>query len=74
MHQALSEDLVLHGQLASLAAWCLDALKSAGKLTAVCPCLRVASSRTEGIQEGHILLGHILCAQVESAYFERQDS
>lgn len=43
-----------------------------GRLAAICPCLRVPSSRTERIQEAHILLGHILCAQVESAYFMRQ--
>lgn len=35
---------------------------SGGKLAATCPCLRIPSSRTERIQEGHILLGHILCA------------
>jgi len=48
--------------------------ESGGKLAAVCPCLRVPSSRTERIQEGHILLGHILCAQVETAYFKGQTS
>jgi D-sedoheptulose 7-phosphate isomerase len=42
-----------------------------GKLATVCPCLHVRSSRTELIQEGHILLGHILCAEVETAYFAR---
>jgi len=46
--------------------------ESGGKLATVCPCVRVPSSRTERIQEGHILLGHILCAQVETAYFKRQ--
>ncbi len=45
--------------------------ETGGKLAAMCPCLRVPSSSTERIQEGHILLGHILCAQVESAYFKR---
>lgn len=44
--------------------------QSGGKLAAACPCLRVPSSRTERIQEGHILLGHILCGLVESAYFK----
>lgn len=44
--------------------------QSGGKLAGACPCLRVPSSRTERIQEGHILLGHILCARVESAYFK----
>lgn len=40
-----------------------------GELACLCPCLRVPSGRTERIQEGHILLGHILCALVETAYF-----
>jgi len=44
--------------------------ESGGKLAAVCPCLRVPSSRTERIQESHILLGHILCGLVEHAYFK----
>ena len=48
--------------------------ESGGKLAVVCPCLRVPSSRTERIQEGHILLGHILCAQVETAYFKGRTS
>ena len=48
--------------------------ESGGKLAAVCPCLRVPSSRTERIQEGHILLGHILCAQVETAYCKGKTS
>lgn len=41
-----------------------------GKLASICPCLRVPSSRTERIQEGHILLGHILCGLLETAYFK----
>lgn len=40
-----------------------------GLLAARCACLRVPSSRTERIQEGHILLGHILCALVEKNHF-----
>jgi len=43
-----------------------------GKLADHCPCLRVPSSRTERIQEGHILLGHILCGLVEHAYFKEK--
>lgn len=43
--------------------------ESGGRLAAICPCLRVPSGRTERIQEGHILLGHILCGLVENAYF-----
>ena len=40
-----------------------------GKLAVECPCIRVPSSRTERIQEGHILLGHLLCALVERGHF-----
>jgi D-sedoheptulose 7-phosphate isomerase len=43
--------------------------KGGGKLGIVCPCLSIPATRTERIQEGHILLGHILCALVETAYF-----
>ncbi len=41
-----------------------------GKLAVLCPCLQVPSSRTERIQECHIMLGHILCGLVENAYFK----
>lgn len=41
-----------------------------GTLASLCPCLRVPSTRTERIQEGHILLGHIVCSLVESAWFK----
>lgn len=44
--------------------------QSGGKLGTACPCSRVPPSRTERIQEGHILLGHILCGLVEHAYFK----
>ena len=43
--------------------------ESGGRVAGMCPCLRVPSTRTERIQEGHILLGHVLCALVENAYF-----
>ncbi len=43
--------------------------ESGGKLSTLCPCLRVPTGRTERIQEGHILLGHFLCALVETACF-----
>jgi D-sedoheptulose 7-phosphate isomerase len=43
--------------------------ETGGRLAGVCACLRVPSGRTERIQEGHILLGHVLCGLVETAYF-----
>ncbi|MDA8094326.1 MAG: SIS domain-containing protein [Betaproteobacteria bacterium] len=45
---------------------------SGGRLAELCPCLRVPSARTERIQEGHILLGHVLCALVENAFFGKE--
>lgn len=44
--------------------------ESGGRLAELCPTLRSPSTRTERIQEGHILLGHILCGLVERAYFK----
>lgn len=35
-------------------------------------CLRVPSRVTPRIQEGHILIGHILCQLVETALFQRE--
>lgn len=40
-----------------------------GRLVESCRCLRVPSARTERIQEGHILLGHVLCGLVEKRIF-----
>lgn len=48
--------------------------ESGGRLASICPCMRVPSSRTERIQEGHILLGHILCGLLENAYFKGHQS
>jgi D-sedoheptulose 7-phosphate isomerase len=46
--------------------------KTGGKLLDQCESIKIPSLRTERIQEGHILLGHILCALVETAYFKNQ--
>jgi len=43
--------------------------ETGGKLAAVTDCIRVPSRRTERIQEGHILIGHVLCAIIEDDYF-----
>jgi D-sedoheptulose 7-phosphate isomerase len=40
-----------------------------GKLARVCDCLCVPSRETARVQECHIMIGHILCGLVESAYF-----
>ena len=44
--------------------------KTGGKLKALCNCLCIPSTDTARIQECHILLGHILCGQVEKRYFK----
>ena len=46
---------------------------SGGQLKALCDCLCMPSQETARIQECHILLGHILCGMVESAYFAKGD-
>ena len=43
---------------------------SGGKLREMCECIRIPSSETARIQECHILIGHVVCALVESAYFQ----
>jgi D-sedoheptulose 7-phosphate isomerase len=40
-----------------------------GKLKALCKCMCMPSHETARIQECHILIGHILCGLVETAYF-----
>ncbi|TGL59745.1 SIS domain-containing protein [Leptospira ognonensis] len=43
--------------------------ESGGKLKSLVPCICVPSSRTERIQESHIMIGHIICGLVEDGYF-----
>jgi len=45
--------------------------QSGGGLAQKCQCLRVPSMDTARIQECHIMLGHIICGEVESAYFKK---
>jgi D-sedoheptulose 7-phosphate isomerase len=42
---------------------------SGGRLADICECIRVPSAETARIQEGHILLGHVLCGLVEENFF-----
>lgn len=43
---------------------------SGGRLEALCDlCLKIPSTNTARIQESHITIGHILCAQIEAALF-----
>jgi|TARA_Y100001968_G_scaffold247263_1_gene231712 D-sedoheptulose 7-phosphate isomerase len=44
--------------------------QTGGKLKTLCNCLCIPSPDTARIQECHILLGHILCGQVEKRYFK----
>ncbi len=40
-----------------------------GDLAKMCKCIQIPSNRTERIQEGHILVGHVLCGLIEDQYF-----
>lgn len=43
-----------------------------GDMRALCNhCIRIPSTETQKIQEGHIVVGHIVCALTESAMFVR---
>ena len=44
--------------------------ESGGQLAAKCACIKIPSGRTERIQEGHILVGHVLCGIIEDEYFK----
>ena len=43
--------------------------QSGGKMAAQIPCIQVPSTETPRIQEAHILIGHIICAQAERIIF-----
>jgi D-sedoheptulose 7-phosphate isomerase len=42
-----------------------------GELAKICQCVKIPSNRTERIQEGHILIGHVLCGLIEDKYFSK---
>ena len=42
-----------------------------GQLATKCENIKIPSSRTERIQEGHILVGHVLCGLIEDGYFSK---
>ncbi len=42
-----------------------------GELAKICECIKIPSNRTERIQEGHILIGHVLCGLIEDKYFSK---
>jgi len=43
-----------------------------GNLADLVECIQIPSNRTERVQEGHILVGHIICAQIETRYFQNK--
>jgi D-sedoheptulose 7-phosphate isomerase len=46
--------------------------ESGGKMLDLCDfCIRIPSRETPKIQEGHIVIGHILCGIIESYIFQR---
>jgi D-sedoheptulose 7-phosphate isomerase len=48
--------------------------KSGGKLLNMCECIRIPSNETARIQESHILIGHIVCGLVETAFFRNAEN
>lgn len=42
-----------------------------GQLATKCESIKIPSARTERIQEGHILVGHVLCGLIEDGYFSK---
>jgi D-sedoheptulose 7-phosphate isomerase len=45
--------------------------ENGGQLAAKCESIKIPSARTERIQEGHILVGHVLCGLIEDGYFSK---
>ena len=45
--------------------------ESGGELATKCESIKIPSGRTERIQEGHILVGHVLCSLIEDGYFKK---
>jgi len=43
-----------------------------GRLSQLCECICMPSKQTARIQECHILVGHILCGLVDTAYFRKE--
>jgi D-sedoheptulose 7-phosphate isomerase len=46
--------------------------QSGGQLKQRCECICAPSAETPRIQECHILIGHIVCCEVESRYFRKE--
>ena len=42
-----------------------------GELAKRFNCIKIPSARTERIQEGHILIGHVLCGLIEDGFFSK---
>lgn len=47
--------------------------QTGGKMAELVPCIKVPTTRIERIQECHILLGHILCEQIEALLFDQPE-
>ena len=43
---------------------------NSGKMDDLCKTIKVPSNKTEKIQECHIMIGHILCSQIENTIFK----
>lgn len=42
-----------------------------GKMSDICECIKAPSSRTERIQEVHIMMGHVICGLIEAKIFNK---
>jgi D-sedoheptulose 7-phosphate isomerase len=45
--------------------------ENGGHLATKCESIKIPSARTERIQEGHILIGHVLCGLIEDGFFSK---
>lgn len=45
--------------------------ENGGELANGFNCIKIPSARTERIQEGHILIGHVLCGLIEDGFFSK---
>ncbi len=53
-----------------ITVFCLTG-KTGGRLSSLCPCLKIPSEITARIQEAHITVGHIICELVELLMFHK---
>lgn len=55
----------------NIRTYCLTG-ESGGAAANICECICIPSSKTERVQECHIMIGHILCGSVEKSIFTKK--